>query len=112
MQPRNNISYRLLFRARRLLARIVLWLASFWTRLSVLGVAVALVLYLLYAQVWVSFTREAELPVGITPTNPEINASLLNDINTQRTQRVQEKRPDFRAYSNVFVPVQSPRSPL
>lgn len=108
MQP-NSATYRVLYRLRLFLAVGASLLATFWTRLIVIAIAVGILLYLMYTTVWASFGQDLQLPFGITPTNPALNVSLLNEINTARTERTEEARPDFQKYSKFFMQAPLPR---
>lgn len=85
-------------------ARSLSVLSSTWGRWLLLTVAVIVAGYLLYLSVWVPLRQEAILPAGITPTNPELEVTVLQEINAQRAARAQSVRHNFSRYNQLFVP--------
>lgn len=59
---------------------------------------------LVYRSVWLPLQQALPLPPGVAPTNPELDTTVLKDINSQRALRVQRARQNFARYSNVFEP--------
>lgn len=92
-------------------SRLVRWgstishfLASSSGRLIVLLLTVAITGVVVYQTVWLPLDRAAELPTGVTPSNPELVVDVLQAINTQRAQRGQALRQNFGRYNGLFVP--------
>lgn len=73
-------------------------------RISIITLGVIVAGYLMYHSTWMPLQQTAALPAGISPTNPELTVSALQDINADRTTRVQSVRRNFSRYTTLFVP--------
>lgn len=80
------------------------WLIGGYGRLLLVAITVVVVGFLLYRSIWIPLNQEATLPAGISPTNPELAADVLNNINADRTARTQRARQNFSRFTNLFVP--------
>lgn len=83
------------------------WLVGVVTHRSV-RVIVMMILILILA--WLSYTRgyrpltdDVALPPSVLEYNPSLDIRILQEINTQRAERVRRERPDYSSYSRVLV---------
>jgi hypothetical protein len=63
--------------------------------------------FLLYTNVAQTLSEPVQLPIGITPNNPELDSSALDKINNARINRSQYVFRSFAAYDPLFSPVPS-----
>jgi len=60
--------------------------------------------YIIYQSIWLPLRQAAVLPAGVSPNNPELSRTILQDINAARTERQQSVRLNFSRYNLLFVP--------
>ena len=70
-------------------SRVAAFFATRTFRFLIVLMFLALSLYISYRHVWQPLISSAPLPPGVGERMPQLNAELLNQINTQRLQRVE-----------------------
>ena len=83
---------------------LILTLAGRNARWIILGVAVVSISWLLYGNVWQTLNQPVQLPLGVNPNNPELDAAALANINNARVSRSQYVFKSFAAYDPLFAP--------
>jgi hypothetical protein len=76
-------------------------------RIAIMVLAALWAGFLLYTNVAQTLNQPVQLPLGITPNNPELDSSALDTINNARINRSQYVFRSFAAYDPLFSPVPS-----
>lgn len=83
---------------------ILAYAATASARIIILALATLVLVYLLFVSVWQPLLRPGELPSGITPTNPELDQAVLQEITTAQNTREQPPRRNFIRAVALFGP--------
>lgn len=86
--------------------RQLMRIGATWTvRALIVAVSLTALGFGLYRQAWVPLHEAAELPAGVTPTNPALDAHVLQHINGQRISRQQNAPSDYAREGLFFSPL-------
>ena len=87
------------------------WVSSFfmtsssrrWVRNAVVVLLLVVFIWLAYARVYRPLRQDVPLPVSVDRKDPFLDLMMLQAINTQRSERIKRKKPDYFGFSRVFV---------
>ena len=88
-------------------SRIAAMFATRLSRLLIIFIFIAIALYISYWQAWQPILATAPLPPGVAANSPQLNTSLLQEINAQRVKRVEAPRQQF-AVEAILQPPAAP----
>lgn len=103
-QKSNNIS-------SRTWQEYVVWASSFFVvstnrkriRSTIVILLFVIFAWLVYSRVYSSLKEDVPLPVSINQENPSLDLKVLQEINTQRAERIKRNKPNYLSFSRVFV---------
>jgi len=75
-----------------------------WVRSLVMMIMAAVLVWLLFYNVWRPLAQEAKLPASVSEVDPSLEIQTLQAINTLRADRVRRQRPDYTIFSRILVP--------